>query len=399
MWIWSPVSIVLGLLSLAAIAYLILAIRQVGKWDDLFRAPASTGDFPAISVMRPLCGAEPRLYDTLKCFFQQDYPQFQLVFGVRDRNDPALQVVSRLRSEFPDQDVEVIVDARIHGANLKVSNLMNMISACRHPILAIADSDVWAAPDTLQRMGGRIAAPEVGAVTALYCGKPMDNIVSQLGALYINGWFLPSALVDLSMNGADGCFGAMTVLRRSALDDIGGLDALTNYLAEDNRMGRMMRDKGWTLKLEYRPVVTMVNSTSIRSLARQEVRWSRTVRSCRVWDHALSLVLFPLPVLLILLALEPTVAGAVLVVAQVVGRIYLHKRVNAKAQLSQSPPFWMIPLREIMCFLVWIVTLRGDTVLWRGTLFKLQSDGSVSPVDHAPPTVAVAPYLVMENDG
>lgn len=377
---WSAVSVALGILALSALAYTVLALWQVHKFRVASPDLSAVQSWPAISVLRPLCGAEPRLYESLKSFFEQDYPDYHLVFGVRDRSDPAMMVVERLCSEFPDRAVTMIVDARVHGANLKVSNLMNMMGACRHPLLVIADSDVFAQADTLRRMAAMLAQPKVGAVTCVYTGVETGSLASKLGAMFINDWFLPSALVDVSLNGVDGCYGPLTAIRRSVLDDIGGFSSLANFLAEDNRMGRMVRAQGLTLELDSLPVPTMVNARRVGDLLRHELRWARTVRSCRPKDHVLSLVMFPLPVLLALLALDPTWVGTGAIGLHLVLRMMLNVAVRDKIPATgQAAPLW-VPLRECLCFLVWALSLRGNIVLWRGTEYRLVGDGSVVPV-------------------
>ena len=394
---WSAFSVGLGMLVSAALAYTILALWQVRKFRLAAPHIATLPTWPSISVLRPLCGAEPRLYESLRSFFEQDYPDFHLVFGVRDRSDPAMAVVERLRQEFPHRDVTMIVDARVHGANLKVSNLINMIGASRHPLLVIADSDVFAQKDTLRRMAVMMSKSHVGAVTSLYTGVDTGSLASRLGAMFINDWFLPSALVDVALNGVDGCYGPLTAIRRSVLDDIGGFTSLANFLAEDNRMGRLVRSKGLTLELDPIPVPTMVNAGRIQDLFKHELRWARTVRSCRPKDHILSLVMFPLPVLLALLALDPTIVGSLLVGAHVVSRMALNILIRMKIPATGvAAPLW-VPIRELMCFAVWILSLRGNLVLWRGTEYRLVGDGSVVPVQNSGSSIAQS--LLPEESG
>jgi ceramide glucosyltransferase len=146
-------------------------------------------------VLKPLCGAEPHLYENLAGLCRQDYPDYQLVFGVCAYDDPAITVVNRLRKAFPERDIVLIVDARTHGRNPKVSNLINLYRAARHAHLVIADSDIAVPPDYLRRLAGPLSDPHVGVVTCLYRGRPVDGIWSRLGAAFINEWFAPSVRV------------------------------------------------------------------------------------------------------------------------------------------------------------------------------------------------------------
>ena len=380
---WSTVSVALGLFAAAGAAYTVIALWQLRKFRIETPDPSGMTVWPAISVLRPLCGAEPRLYETLRSFFVQDYPDFHLVFGVRERSDSAMAVVERLRREFPERDVTVVVDARVHGANLKVSNLINMSKESRHSLLVVADSDVLARPDTLRRLAIMMDDPQVGAVTSVDAGIETGGLASRLGAMFINDWLLPSAIVDVSMNGVDGCYGPLTAIRQSVLDDIGGFSSLVNFLAEDNRMGRMVRSLGLTLKMDNQPVRTMVNAKRVGDLLRHELRWARTARSCRPRDHVLSVFMFPLPVLLALLAFAPSVLGVAMVGLHVGLHVLLNRRIRAKLPETGRPSSWLVPVRECLCFLVWALSLRGNLVLWRGTEYRLTQGGLVVPVQAA----------------
>ena len=366
------------ILALAGIAYLTLALWQVRRF--CVNASPMAPHRPGITVLKPLCGDEPRLYQCLRSFCAQDYPQLQIIFGVRDANDPAIAVVKRLQREFPQRDLVLVQDARIHGANLKVSNLMNMAHAIRHPVIAIADSDVDIATDCLSRVVSSLAAPHVGAVTCLYQGAPNHSTMSQLGALYINDWFLPSVLVDVGLNGTDGCFGALTLIRTQALRDVGGLSALSDYLAEDHRLGRLIRDAGWTLALSDLPVNTMVEESSLSTLLSHEIRWGRTVRACRPLDHVLSLVTFPLPVLVLLFCYSPSWTALAVLALHGGLRTGLHYAVHARFPLPAPVTPWLVPMRECLCGLVWAISLLKGTVSWRGRTFTVDSDGRLMPL-------------------
>jgi ceramide glucosyltransferase len=271
-----------------------------------------------------------------------------------------------------------VVDGRGHGPNLKVGNLINMMAVCRHDIVVISDSDVLADPQALAAVVAPLAEERMGAVTCLYKGAATGGLASTLGALFINDWFLPSALVDFRLNGVDGCFGPLTAVRRSALAEAGGLEALVDYLADDNRLGRLLREKGWKLRLSRHLVHTMVGEDGLGALIRHELRWSRTVRACRPWDHVLSVVTFPLPLLLTLLALHPTPLGGFWLAVYGGLRLALHRAVRARAGLQAPPASWLLPLRELLCFLVWGLSLIGNHVYWRRREYRITAGGRLA---------------------
>jgi ceramide glucosyltransferase len=188
-------------------------------------------------------------------------------------------------------------------------------------------------------------------------------------------------LVDLALNGVDGCYGPLTAIHRHVLNEIGGLEGLTNYLAEDNRMGRLVREKGYGLHVERMPAPTMVYETGLRDLIRHEVRWARTVRCCRAFDHLLQVVTFPLPLVAALAIMASSAAGWAMLALHLSSRIGHHFLVRRRIPGSGPAMPWAVPLRECLCFLVWAISLRGNYILWRNNQFRLTAGGRIVPVD------------------
>jgi ceramide glucosyltransferase len=184
--------------------------------------PALPDRSPPVTILKPLCGAEPELYECLRSFCDQAYPSFQIVFGVCDRDDPAVDVVSRLRAEFPAADLAVAIDRRQHGNSRKVSSLINMLALARHDFLVIADSDIRVERDYLGKVVGPLLDAKVGIVTCLYRGKPRPGFWSLLGSMFIDEWFMPSVCVAAMAGSRSFAFGATIAIRRQVLARIGG---------------------------------------------------------------------------------------------------------------------------------------------------------------------------------
>ncbi|MEL0112890.1 MAG: glycosyltransferase, partial [Rickettsiales bacterium] len=181
---------------------------------------------PSVTVLKPVCGDEPELLENLRTFCVQEYPTYQVIFGVRDADDPAIPSIERLIAEHPETDIALVVDDRIYGRNLKVSNLINMFEKARHDIIVVADSDMRVGRGYLAAVAGTFTDPRVGAATCLYSGAGGANLASRLGAMFINDWFLPSALIPTMFGELKFCFGATMAVRRAALKEIGGFEAL-----------------------------------------------------------------------------------------------------------------------------------------------------------------------------
>jgi ceramide glucosyltransferase len=259
-----------------------------------------------VSVLKPLHGAEPRLYENLRSFCQQQHTHHELLFGVRDPDDPAIAVVQQLQREFPSLPMTLVIDQRVHGENLKVSNLINLLAHARYDWLVLADSDIQVSPDYLTRVTAPLASPEVGIVTCLYHGLAQRSWSSRLGRLFIDDWFAPSVRLAHAFGSTRFAFGSTIALRRDTLTAIGGFEALRHTLADDFWLGEFSRRLG--LRTELSPVVvgTEVSETDLLSLWTHELRWLRTIRAISPAGFAMSFICFTWPMLTLALWLSPT---------------------------------------------------------------------------------------------
>jgi len=253
-------------------------------------------DAPPVSILKPLHGAESGLYGNLLSFADQDYPAHQLVLGVRERADSALPVARAMIHHRPRCASELVIDRRANGSNLKVANLENMLPACRHNLLAIADADMRVGRDYLANVVAPLADQRIGLVTCLYTGTAGSGRWSQLAAMHVNYGFLPSALVGDAIGVGGGCFGATVALRRDVLERVGGLARLRNELADDHRLGSAVRALGLKVMLSRTLVENRVDEASLASLWRHELRWARTSRAMAPLGFAGSVITHTVPV-------------------------------------------------------------------------------------------------------
>jgi len=336
-------------------------------------------DTPPVTVLKPLCGAEHELYENLRTFCDQNYPRFQLVFGVSDADDPAVGVVRRLQSEYPQVDLQLAVDPRQHGSSPKVSNLINMLPLAAHQHLVIADSDIRVTRDYLRKVVAPLLDPEVGIVTCPYRGHPRRGFWSLMGSLFINDWFLPSVKVAaLSGSRAFG-FGATIAIRREVLSLIGGFHAIVNQLADDYRLGELTRRAGLKTVLSDCMVETYVSERTLGELIRHELRWLRTIRAVRPIGYMLCFITFSVPVAVLgtLLAAGAHPALAMLAVTMAT-RVMLHRA--GRQRSSSGSLLLLLPLRDVLGFVLWVWSFATRRVQWRDANFRVARDGSVLPV-------------------
>ncbi len=359
-----------------SLGYLLVAVVAVFLWEQ--RRPADGVCAPPMTVLKPLCGSEPDLYENLRSFCDQNYPDFQIIFGVRSSDDPALPVVRRLMREFADRDLQLVVDERVAGDNYKISNVINMAPLARHECLVIADSDIRVGPDYLGQLAHGLRDPEVGLVTCLYRGRAAGPVWSRLGALFINEWFAPSVLVGRVFGYRAFSFGATMALRRDVLEKVGGLESLVSHLADDYLLGERVRSLGLKTVLSTYMVETTVYEPNLQALWHHELRWARTIRTVQPVGHAFSFVTYTIAMSLIgSLAAWGTHWAFWLPAAAFALRAVLHGVVSAKRGVSALPDVALLPLRDVLSFLVWLMSFGSRRVQWRQQHLSVHTDGSM----------------------
>ena len=199
----------------------------------------STPSLPPISVLKPLKGTDPEMYESFRSHCLQDYPEYEVIFGVSDAADPAAGIVEQLQQEFPHRTIRLVVCQQRLGPNMKVSNLEQMVPAARFPFLIVNDSDIRVESDYLRRVVAPLAAGDVGMVTCLYRGVAAATLGSKLEAIGISTDFCPGVLVAQQLEqGLHFGLGSTLAFRREDLQRIGGFKALVDFLADDYELGR-----------------------------------------------------------------------------------------------------------------------------------------------------------------
>ena len=366
----------LALVLILAWAYLIGSTVAALRFARRRIAPAA--EQPAVSVLKPLHGADPGLYENLRSFVDQDYPEMQVVLGVRHSADAALPIARGLMRNRPEREIELVIDPRAAGSNLKVANLQNMLPAARHDIIVLADSDMHVDSRYLAAVTAPLQDPGNGLVTCLYKGVPLGGVWSQLAAMHINFAFLPSALLGAMLRVGDGCFGATIALRRGVLEGIGGFARIRDELADDHRLGDAVRELGLSTALSPYIVENRLDESSLASLWRHELRWARTVRAMAPYGFAGSIVTHTIVMAALAAAASGfSAAGCWLVLASCLMR-WISAGIIARSLALPIGGFWLLPLRDILSFAVFLGSFCGRSVLWRDQLFRVEPGGRMT---------------------
>ncbi len=315
------------------------------------------------------------MYESLRSQCQQDYAEYEIIFGVSDPVDPATELVRQLQSEFPERAIRLKVCDKNLGANIKVSNLAQMLEEARHENLIVSDSDIRVQPDYLRRVIGPLADPKIGLVTCLYRGVAAATLGSRLESLGISTDFVPGVLVARQIeSGIRFGLGSTLAFRRRDLAAIGGFEAIADYLADDYELGKRIAGLGLHVELSEIVVETFLPSYTFVEFIRHQLRWSRTIREARRGGYIGLVLTFGLFWSLLALLISGGVGWAWalfaltacmrLTVAWVVGR-------GALRDSNVLRWLWLIPVRDLVALPVWLAGLGGNTISWRGRKFRL----------------------------
>jgi ceramide glucosyltransferase len=374
----APLWLICTALAIVGSGYLAFAATLVRKLTH--RVSPALASQQAVTILKPLCGAEPGLETNLASFCAQVYPGLvQIVFGIGEASDPAAAVVSRLIRRFPEVDIECVVGSYVHGANRKISNLINMAPRARHGLIVLSDSDIKVDHTYLWQVVAALDEPGVGLVTCLYRGTSDAGLLSRLAAMAINHHFLPNVLVGLGLGLARPCFGSTIALKAETLNRIGGFGPFANQLADDYAIGKAVRDLGLRVAIPPLLVDHTCYEQTWSELVRREARWARTVRLIDPAGHAGSIITHPLP-----FALAGTAFGGLSATGLGIIALALVCRVLAPVQIGRTSgrddvSLWLTPLRDLLSFAIFLASFLPGRITWRDQRYTVRSNGTLTP--------------------
>jgi ceramide glucosyltransferase len=335
-----------------------------------------------VTILKPLHGDEPGLFGRLMSFCTQDYAApVQIVFGVQNENDPAIEVVRKLQAALPNAAIDLKIDPRILGTNRKMSNVVNMITLARHPVIVLVDSDIDVRRDYLNSVVAELQKPGVGLVTCFYHGLADGRVVPELARLALDTHFLPNAVTAVRLGLTKACFGSTIALRLETLDRIGGFQAFANCLADDNAIGEAVRATGQEIAIPAFTVGHAFRHDSLSAILLDDLRCSRTIRCIDPLGHLGSVITHPLPLAILATALGAE-GGPILIALALIFRIALCLCVE-RAFGTPRHRYWLIPLRDLMSFGVYLASFFGSGVAWRGYRYRVLANGRM--IEETPP--------------
>ena len=380
-------------LGLAAIPFIYYGIALYSCWR-FFRRPrrGDTAAFtPPVSILKPIRGLDPDAYENFASFCRQDYPDYELLFCVADRDDPALPLIDNLQRQFPERPIRVLFGSGRDASNDKVAKLARLVSEAAHEHVVISDSDVRVRPDYLRKVVAPLADPQIGAVTCFYLSIEERSFADRLQSVGMMSDFYAGIVVAWQLDGVKFALGPTIATTRARLAAFGGYQSIENRPADDLLVGRLIAEQGCEVELSRYPVETVADYQSINELIHKRLRWIVVMRHMRPWGHVGLFFTQGLPLALLAVLIHPsrTVAAAYLgsyillrmAMAWTIGTHGLRQRFRWR----EMP---LIPVWDAVAFAIWLTSFGRNSIRWRGAHYYIRQ-GCLVPVGSVPVAASV----------
>ena len=374
-------AIFFGCLVAGSIVYCVLVVFAARSY--LSQPVHAAAPLPPLSVLKPLAGVDEGLETNLRTFFEQDHPEFEILFAVRESADPAISVVKSLQKQFPDRSSRLIVTGEPSYPNAKVFSLDRMLKESRHDLVVMSDSDIRVRPGFLADVAAEFSNPQIAVATCPYRAVAGRSFWSNLEAEGMNSEFLAGLIVARMLEGVKFAVGPTLVTRRSVISKIGGFQKLKDYLAEDFVLGKFAAEAGFGVILSRNIVEHRIGSEPWRINAAHRLRWVRGTRRSRPLGYIGQVFTYPLPLAIITFILAPA-SWPVLIAAAIFRAIAAW---TTSSWILQARPRWhLLALQDLLSFGFWLAGFFGNTIIWRGRRYYLYPDGRFELTGEAAPT-------------
>jgi ceramide glucosyltransferase len=369
------------LLSAAPLVYYIVATSAALRFFTRERARKLPNYSPPASLLKPVRGVDFGSYENFASFCTQDYPEYEILFGVGDDADPAVPLIQRLIREFPRRRISLFVGAEQIGANRKVNMLLRLAREARYEILVLTDGDIRVGPTYLRGVVAPFNDKSVGAVTSFYRGIAEKSLGAELEAIGAASDFFAGVLMANWMEGITFGLGASIVTTREWVAKIGGFQAIADMLADDYELGNRIAHAGGKILLSHEAVWTMYPAATARGFWQHQVRWARTVRLCRPLSFAGLIFTHGLPWAVLAAVIAPTTG---------IATAYLLAYVVLRLTMAWTVGVWgvsddvvrrkllLVPWRDAIYFAVWLAGFASNRIHWGGEEFVLREGKLVS---------------------
>jgi len=363
------------LIAAAPLVYYLAAMIAAWRFFRAERSRVLPSHTPAVSVLKPVRGVDFASYENYASFCRQEYPEYEILFGVNDLDDPAVGVIKRVISDHPESKIKLLVGAQEIGANRKVNMLARLAEEASFPILSLTDGDVRVGPHYLRDMAAFFTEKDTGAVTCFYRGIADKNLWAEIEAIGASSDLFGGVLVANWMEGITFGLGASITTTKGWVEKIGGFASIADLLADDYELGNRIAKNGGRVKLSRETVWTMYPAQTAGSFWEHQVRWARTVRLCRPASYVGLLLTHGLPWAVLAAAVAP---------ARWIGVAYLGAYFVLRMAMAWTVGvwgvgddvlrrrLWLVPLRDAIQFVIWLASFVSNRVVWGGVEYRIK---------------------------
>jgi len=334
--------------------------------------------WPPVTILKPVCGLEKHQRENLRSACIQDYPEFQVVFSVQDASDPALPLLYELQKEFGSERITVAVENIQSGTNGKINNMIGGLRHARHDVLVISDSDVRLNPDYLKTIVAPLGKTDVGCVCTFYKAVCADVWYEKIELLTLNADFIPNVLFANASGASRFCLGASAAISRSTLEEIGGFEALSDYLVEDYEMGRRVWERGKKVAIVPYFVDTIIDLKNPSAWWNHQIYWDQNTRAARPFAFFSTAMIRSVPFAFIFAAMQLFDPIGLAVLIGAVGlRLFASAFILGLGLRDGEGlrSLWLLPFRDLSSLATWLLAFTKRTTVWRGASFILTRDG------------------------
>lgn len=338
---------------------------------------------PFVSILKPVKGVDEGAYKNFVSFCRLDYPHYEIVFGVTDKDDPVIPLIRRLCNEFPNVPIKLVISNDAIGQNPKVNNLENAYREAKGEVIVMSDSDVRAETDYLYHAITPLEDKGVGMVTAVVMAHGARNFWAGAHALLVNGGIGSVFSIQHQLGRLDMAYGPSVAMRREVLEEVGGFARVANVIGEDILIGQMVKRIGYKVVLQSQIVKVVKHYSSLAKQYALILRWLIVIGK-----HAPALswgipIFFAFPFSLLNFLIFRDKLSLSLLVFALVSRWGFMTLMSLKFVKDKSLLRYLYGSQwGMLVFLhIWLKSLISNRVVWRGRYYEVYSAGRMKRVD------------------
>jgi ceramide glucosyltransferase len=364
----------LAVLLTGSLVYCVLIVVATRRF--LSTTLPNPGNKPPISVLKPLCGHDDGLEENLRSFLTQDYPKYEVLFGVHRSDDPAVAVAENIIREFSGRiSARLVITGESPIPNAKAFSLNRMVREANYDVLVMSDSDVRVTPSLLSHLAQELQGDHIGLISCPYRAVPGKSLWSRLEAIGMNTELLGGVMVARMIEGMRFALGCTVAVRRSVLEDMGGFGYLQEFLAEDFVIGQRAAELGHGVLFSSYVIEHRIGSQQMMPNLGHRMRWARSTRRSRPLGYWGQIFTYPLPLALLLCAVYPSAWPVLFLTMILRGAAALATARDIVHDPVTQRQWWLLPIQDVIGFFVWISGFVGDKIIWRNRKCTVLRDG------------------------